>query len=539
MSRSNPFPEHANALAPLGALIHWLVAATIVLVLGVMIGRLAARLLRIRHLHWSWAAAALALVILVPTPRSHLRLVLGTAALCATVRSRRWHREDIDAGADLASVAADRQSPADLLRGLARTAALHRRRARGTDGWFRGEELILGQDARTRLVSIPFGGAGGGTHTLLVGATGSGKTVTQSWMTVRAIERGMAAIVIDPKGDHDMRLAVARAARAAGRTFIEWTPDGPWVYNPFARGSETEIADKALAGERFTEPHYLRQAQRFLGHVVRALRLADREVSLALIVEYLDASRLELLARSLPESGARATHAYLDSLSARQLSDLAGVRDRLAILAESDVGPWLDPSNQAGRPFELLEAVQARAVVYFGLDADRRPLLAQMLGAAIVQDLQTTVAALQRRPIPTAVVIDEFSALAVEHVVRLFGRARSAGFSLILSTQELADLRLPGRETVLEQVVGNLTVLLAHRQVVPDSAEQIASLAGTKGAWRTSQHGDGRVTRTRTRESTLGANEVMELAQGWAAAIVLTAGRSARVTRVFSLEGQR
>ena len=65
-------------------------------------------------------------------------------------------------------------------------------------------------------------------------------------------------------------------------------------------------------------------------------------------------------------------------------------------------------------------------MVYFNLEADRRPLLAQMLGAAIVQDLQAMVAALQGRPVPTLVVIDEFSAIAPEQVVGLFGRARSA-----------------------------------------------------------------------------------------------------------------
>ena len=69
---------------------------------------------------------------------------------------------------------------------------------------------------------------------------------------------------------------------------------------------------------------------------------------------------------------------------------------------------------------------------------------------------------------PTLVVIDEFSAIAAEQVVRLFGRARSAGLSLLLGTQELSDLRLPGRERLLEQVLGNLSVLIAHRQVVPE-----------------------------------------------------------------------
>jgi hypothetical protein len=36
---------------------------------------------------------------------------------------------------------------------------------------------------------------------------------------------------------------------------------------------------------------------------------------------------------------------YLDALTDRQLKDLAGVRDRLSILAESDTAPWLDTTR--------------------------------------------------------------------------------------------------------------------------------------------------------------------------------------------------
>jgi type IV secretory pathway TraG/TraD family ATPase VirD4 len=306
------------------------------------------------------------------------------------------------------------------------------------------------------------------------------------------------------------------------------------VYNPYACGGETEIADKALAGERFTEPHYQRQAQRYLGHVVRALRENAVEVSLRAIVEHLDPDRLETLARTLPESHAAATHAYLDSLTTRQRSDLAGVRDRLAILTESDVGPWLDPQASDAEQFDLLDATRARAVVYFNLQSDSRPLLTQILGAAIVQDLQTTVASLQGRPVPTLVVIDEFSAVSAEHVVRLFGRARSAGLSLLLGTQELSDLRPPGRERLLEQVMGNLTVLIAHRQVVPASAELIASVAGSRGAWKVARHSDGRTTRTRTSEPILDPNDVRTLSPGWAAVIVLGGGGGVAIGRVLS-----
>jgi conjugal transfer pilus assembly protein TraD len=531
MSPAELFAENTSLLAPLAALAHGVVVAAAGLLLGLALAVLVARLMRAKGIHWGWAAIACPTIFLLRAPLHGAAVVLLIAALAATRRSHRWHREDLEAGADLAQAAARRLSPVDVL-GLVWRAHLvthWRPRIRSS----REGEMVLGVDASGRTVSVPFGGARGGTHTLLVGATGSGKTVTQTSMAVRAIERGMGAIVLDPKGDESMRLALLAATCTAGKVFVEWTPDGPCPYNPFARGSDTEIADKALAGERFTEPHYLRQAQRFLGHVVRALRLARVEIGLGQIVRHLDPAELELLARALPAERADVIHAYLDSLTTRQLADLAGVRDRLSILAESDVGCWLDPEHDGVRAFDLLGVAQRQDVAYFRLDADRRPLLAQMLGAAIVQDLQTVVSSLQASPTPVVVVIDEFSALAAEHVVRLFGRARSAGFSLILSTQELSDLRLPGREALLERVLGNLTVLLAHRQVVPSSAEMIGSLAGVRGVWRTSLNGNGRMTRTRTREGVLKPEQVMDLAPGSVAAIVPGSGAEMRFARVI------
>ncbi|HEV2974131.1 MAG TPA: TraM recognition domain-containing protein [Solirubrobacteraceae bacterium] len=517
-------------------LAHWLTGAAVAGVVGLSLGALAERALRRRGLHWSWSAIALAVTLLLHSLLGTTAPTLAIATLVATLRGRRRHLEELDAGADLAARAASRIGPAQRLRSSLDALTLRRRRDE-PGAWFRGDELMLGRDRRGAPVSIPFGGEHGGSHTLIVGATGSGKTVTQTWTAVRAIERGMGAVVIDPKGDRRMRAALAQAAARREMELIEWTPDGPSVYNPFASGGETEIADKLLAGERFSEPHYLRQAQRYIGHVVRALRGAGFEVSLQAVAYHLDPSRLGVLARELPAHEAQPTLHYLESLSARQVADLAGVRDRLAIIAESDVGRWLDPGVGGSRRFDLREAIRARAVVYFDLAADSRPLLTQMLGAAIVQDLTATVAALQRSPVPTVVVIDEFASIAAEQIVRLFGRARSAGVSVVLGTQELADLRLPGRESLLEQVLGNLSVLIAHRQVVPRSAELIAGLSGTVGAWRTSRRGDGQVTRTRVRESVLAADDVMRLRTGSAATIVLDRGLDARIAQVFSVEG--
>jgi type IV secretory pathway TraG/TraD family ATPase VirD4 len=280
----------------------------------------------------------------------------------------------------------------------------------------------------------------------------------------------------------------------------------------------------------------MRQAQRYMGHVVRTLHRTGIEMSLASVVHHLDPAHLEVLARRLPEIDSHEVHAYLDSLTQRQRSDLSGVRDRLAIMVESDVGRWLDPATPKARRFDLLSCMRRRDVVCFRLQADRRPLLAEMLGAAIVQDLQTAVATLQneRIPVPSFVVIDEFSALAAEQVARLFGRARSAGMSLMLGTQELSDLRLSGHEALLEQVLGNITTLIAHRQVVPASAELISRMSGTKGAWSSSRSSNGLLTRKRVREGVVHPSEISGLARGCAVVLVPAEPGRAAVTRMYS-----
>jgi hypothetical protein len=88
---------------------------------------------------------------------------------------------------------------------------------------------------------------------------------------------------------------------------------------------------------------------------------------------------------------------------------------------------------------------------------------------------------------PSKVLVDEFSAVAPGGVVRLFGRGRSAGLSLLLGTQELADLRPPDNPTLADQVLGNVTSLIAHRQMVPASAETLAGVIGTRGAWTSTE----------------------------------------------------
>ena len=141
-------------------------------------------------------------------------------------------------------------------------------------------------------------------------------------------------------------------------------------------------------------------------------------------------------------------------------------------------------------------------------------------------------------------LIDEFSAIAAKEVARLFSRARGAQLRVVLGTQELADLEaVPGAGSsggIRDQILGNLDVFVSDRQVVPDSAELAAAIAGTRGAWITTHqtgYGIGALrtglgSRTRGRKYRIHPDEIKRLGVGEAAVIVPRLD-TATITRIF------
>ena len=173
--------EGQTPLELLNEVVHWLTGAMLLVALGAAVGLWGARVLRRRGLHHGWARAALALVLPVQSlAGARLSLPLAVAALCALKRSRRWHREDLEAGEDLAQAARERRGPRALASELLARARLARLRAVQSPSACAAGSVVLGRDERWRAVLVPLGGARAARHTLVVGATGSGKTVTQA-----------------------------------------------------------------------------------------------------------------------------------------------------------------------------------------------------------------------------------------------------------------------------------------------------------------------------------------------------------------------
>lgn len=344
--------------------------------------------------------------------------------------------------------------------------------------------MALGRGRRGRRVRLELRDAGGSEprHGLLLGATGSGKTTSLLRLLDGHVAAGAGALLIDLKGSEAVADQLSRVAAAHGVPALRFSLDGGAHWDPLAHGSASELADKLFATQRFSEPHYAAMYRRYLQAVMRCLLALPGDRTLAGAVALLAPDRLLAAVRTLSSGGARETlEPYVAELTADQRRHLSGLADRLAVLLEAGPGRFLVPA--AGRPaLDLHAALSEGAVVWAGLDVARYPDLALLVGALLVGDVRAYCGAVEarRRPRrPVVVAIDEFAALGADAVGGLFAMARSAGVSALLASQELADLRRVA-PWFADQVLGNLSWLLAGRQNVPASAELLARVASDR-----------------------------------------------------------
>ncbi len=498
---------------------------------------------QVSGLAWSMSLLALpvALIAFVLSP------LVGAAAVAAVLLAayiaHHWQRLDVQRGGVESQRARERRGLRSLTLGA-------RERRRWKADRVRDGRLALGETAAGTVATVPFGSSEG-VRAFIPGAPGSGKTVDLALHAGAYIGEGHGVAAIDPKGDGDLRAELERAATEHGRHFVEWSPGGSVVYNPLARGNPSEITDKALSGEEWSEPHYLRQAQRYINVELQAMKAAGEwPPSLQSVVAYMDPERLDALTGRLGDDHGDRIAAYVDSLSSRQRAELGGVRDRLAVLAESELGRQLEPREGAPQ-IDMLDSLTAGDVVYFQLDADRYALASQMLGAAIVSDLVALTGELQGRPVRSLVLIDEFAAVAADEIARLLSRSRSAGLSVVLATQAFADLSIAragdGTDSLRRQVLSHVDYLVVHRQSEPEAAELLGQMAGTKAAWSFAHavnpkplwnrslfdSGSTGYTRRRTREFVRHPDEFKRLRRGEAIVIEPSGREAADLVRIW------
>lgn len=342
-------------------------------------------------------------------------------------------------------------------------------------------------------------------HTLVFGASGSGKTTTALTLARDHIKNQHGYIFIDLKGGSDVPEALAEYARRYGRRFQHFTfhdpkdryrgpaEDGPAFYDPLARGDASRRKDMVISGRKWSEEYYKILASAYLQtafEVMIACPPKEKVDALTDIVDLLRPATLAERARNLPDDPyyedvrAEVHKIASQKMDRNEASVIEGLHRELQVIRGSTAGRWMRLHPDPERNIDLYRAAERGDVIVFSLDALTYPETAKLLANLIISDLKTVTGDLIADPVrePLHVFIDEFSALDSEGITGLINKSRSAGMPITLATQALGDLRRID-PSFLDQLLGIVNSFIIHRANTLSDAEVLAGITGKDRKW--------------------------------------------------------
>lgn len=324
-------------------------------------------------------------------------------------------------------------------------------------------------------------------HTQIVGVTGAAKTeggIVPALLTDIAAGRG--TVIICMKGDQSLLGRVTAVAKASGRLddlqiLSMPFPDSSNYYNPLARGIPTEIKDKIISSNIWTEEYYKKFSEMAVLIVLNAMTALKKPISLATLLETMGTLRnIETLGAELKEKNIPNQISQLLTALDRSVQPLSGLLADLTSLVTSDFGYLLsDPQGE----IDFLEAYLKKKIIYVQLNAGLYQETAVRLARMIIQDIKSMGNYVQAY-IPEneraffSVFIDEFASIAFPAFTELINKARSANVAITIAHQSLGDLRQYG-EFFDSQIFESTNIKMIFRQTDPRSVNLITEMGGT------------------------------------------------------------
>ncbi|MBP1525585.1 MAG: DUF853 family protein [Spiroplasma ixodetis] len=296
-------------------------------------------------------------------------------------------------------------------------------------------------------------------HTLLIGATGSGKTTTAlSIINQLVYKLNQTVIIIDGKGDSDL---INKVKAIDNNAFI-WTINGENQYNPFASNNFVILADKIMSLFDFSEPHYQAMAHNYLLILIESLINKKIEINLSNIIKYFPINNLKkLIDKTNPK------YIYVAEFIQEEIN---GLLNRLSVYAEQ-------LNNSIGIENNLTEIVNNHKIILFSLESLSYPQLATNMGKLLIQDLKE-FASIKPRNQHINLVLDEFNVFASDTIINLINKTRSFNYQCFLCFQTINDLKTASKD-LTDTIFGNTANIIAHNVKDPNSAEYLAKSFGT------------------------------------------------------------
>ena len=397
-----------------------------------------------------------------------------------------------------------------------------------------GQTWIHGIEPKETAIYQPLKHSEG--HTLIVGTTGAGKTRLFEILIGQAVLRKEAVIIIDPKGDKEMRDNARRACEAIGEghRFVQFHPAFPEDsvrINPLSNYSRiTEIASRIAAlipSESGADP-FTAFGWQALNNISVGLEMSHQRPTLinlrrsleggaaGLVIEAISAycdkhvedweSDAQLYLDKVPKGASREKRAnallryYYDYVQAEHpSSELEGLLNMfkhdsahfgkmvasllpiMNMLTSGELGKLLSPDPDDAdddRPIlDSAKIIDNAMVAYIGLDSLTDNMVASAIGSIFLSDLTAVAGDRYNFGVDNQQVnifVDEAAEVINDPFIQLLNKGRGAKLRLFVATQTFADFaaRMGSADKAI-QVLGNINNTIALRVKDTETQEYV------------------------------------------------------------------
>ena len=338
-----------------------------------------------------------------------------------------------------------------------------------------------------------------GMHGIILGATGSGKTVTIGALAAALMDLGWSGLLLDLKEDigagglRDFCSTYASHHAVPFQQMALSDPSSPCWLNPLA-GMDADFArDTILSLTDFDDAYWQNLNKKMLGQLVNLCYDAHSVDPVSVpyptingIGRILETGNLAAATKKMralvAASGANIDEMRYSAMSAPDKASqdsAAGFGAKLTQMYDTIAGRTVLVSGDGRRELDVM----AEGLTYVGLDSTGKPDLAKLISSAVLQRM--SVYAAQRttgmitKGQPRFLIIDEASVVDRSILQALLSKARGAGICVVVCTQGPHDwIDKTGDDWAM--LINNINVGIIMAQGSPEAAEMCAEFIGQR-----------------------------------------------------------
>lgn len=358
-------------------------------------------------------------------------------------------------------------------------------------------------------------------HTLITGASGSGKSIEMLNLIYNDILAGYPTVIIDNKKTPEYAYLLSKWAYENNRVFYHFKTGekGTYVnkfcdeqasYDPLATGTRSSKVDVILGMREWDTASdvYKNENKSALQTIFYILDKVDRnelpkipweEGGIAQFLSALEPPNLfdmiQVYEKSLntmilsqsDEHKRKSLKEFYEELTKTKDNEtkrqIENIKKTLKILTFSSYSDWLAKGNT---PYHIdLEKIlldDNGPVVLFQFDPNEEKETSKDIGNIVLSDIARVIGSKSKKNIDLIanVYIDEFATLNQQSIESIVAKSRAANICITLSTQSLEQITKEVGEAYLNSLLESMNNFIVHSGSKADIAEKFSNIIGKK-----------------------------------------------------------